>query len=104
MNFRKSLKVGLIVSGILILLLFSGILIFGLISYEGYCISFEPPERQCTFFEFLPAYLFLVILYSIIGKPVFALVFVIIILTPSIIGYLIGKRKSRAEDTDKISL
>jgi len=100
MTPKKGFKVGLLVSCVLALLVILGILIFGLISYEGYCISFEPPERQCTFSEFLPGYLFLIILYSIIGKPVFALVFALIIFSPSIIGYLIVNRKSRAEDTD----
>lgn len=97
MTPKKGFRVGLIGSGILVLLILVGILIFGLSSYDGHCISFEPPERPCTFLEFLPAYLFLLILYSMIGKPVLALNVILILLVPPVIGYLIGKGKSRAE-------
>jgi hypothetical protein len=97
MTPKKGFKVGLLVSGILALLILVGILIVGLSSYEGHCISFEPPERPCNILEFLVPYLLLLIVYSIIGRPILAVSVFVIILTPPVIGYLIGKTKSRAE-------
>ena len=97
MTPKKGFKSGLIVSGILLLLFLLGILIVGIVSYEGHCISFEPPERECTIFEFLYPYLLLLVVYSVVGKPILALIFFSILLTPPVIGYYLGNRKSKAD-------
>jgi len=94
MTPKKGFTIGLFVSGILVFLILVGILIVGLSSYEGHCISFEPPERPCNVIEFLIPYLLLLIVYSIIEKPILFLILLILILMPPVIGYLIGKRKS----------
>jgi hypothetical protein len=93
MTRKQGLKTGLVVSGILLGLIFLGILIYGLTSYEGYCISFEPPKRECNILEFIFPYLLLLAVYSVFGKPVLALILVLIILIPPMVGYLLGKRK-----------
>ena len=94
MTPKKGLKVGLLISGILALLIFAGILIVGIRSYDGHCISFEPPKRPCSILEFLFPYLLLLVVFSIIGKPVLAIIALIIVVAPPAIGYLVGKRKS----------
>jgi len=97
MTPKKGLKVGLLISGILALLILIGILIVGLSLYDGYCISFEPPKRPCSILEFLFPYLLLLIVFSIIGKPVLAIIVVFIVVVPPVIGYIIGRRKSGPE-------
>ena len=94
MTPKNGFRTGLLVSGILALLILVGILVVGLSSYEGHCISFEPPERPCTILEFLPPYLLLLIVYSIVGRPIWGVIVFVIIISPPVIGYLIGKRKS----------
>lgn len=91
---KQGIKSGLLISGILLGLILLGIVIYGVISYDGYCISFEPPKRECTLFEFLLPYLLLLVVYSLVGKPVLTLILISIIFIPPVIGYLQGKRKS----------
>ena len=97
MSQKQGLKNGLIISGALVLLILAGVTAYGVISYDGYCISFEPPKRPCGLLEFLLPYILLFIVFSLIGKPILAIIFLIIILTPPIIGYIVGRRRSGAE-------
>jgi hypothetical protein len=97
MSPKKGLRVGLLISGVLVLLILAGIIMTGVRSYDGYCISFEPPKRPCGILEFLFPYLLLLIVFSVIGKPVLAIIFLIIVVTPPIIGYVFGRRKTSTE-------
>lgn len=97
MTPKKGFKSGLLVSGALFLLILAGILAIGISSYEGHCISFEPPERPCNLLEFLIPYVLLLVVFSIVGKPILLIIALIIVLLPPIIGYLIGRRKSSAK-------
>ncbi len=101
MKSGKGFKIGLIVSAILILLILGGSLTIGLRSYDGIFIPFEPPQQIYTFLEFVPPYLLLLIVYSIFGKLVLALLVFLIILSPSVIGYLAGEGKSGIEDANQ---
>ncbi len=100
MTPKKGFRSGLIVSGIFLLLFFLGILIVGIISYDGYCISFEPPQRECNIFEFLYPYLLLLVVYSVVGRPILALIFFSILLPPPVIGFSLGYRKSKADQNN----
>ena len=95
MTAKKGLKSGLIVSGIFLDLIFLGILIYGLTAYDGHCISFEPPERTCTVLEFLLPYLLFLVVYSLVGKPILAVILFLIIFVPPLVGCLQDKRKSK---------
>jgi hypothetical protein len=97
MSPKQGLKNGLLISGALILLILAVVIAYGVISYDGYCISFEPPKRPCGIFEFLFPYILLLIVFSLIGKPILAIIFLFIVLTPPIIGYIVGRRRSGAE-------
>jgi len=99
MNLKKEYKTGCLISGILILLLVIGILIVGVRAYEGHCLAFEPPERPCSLLQFLYPYLVLLVVYSIIGRPILAILVFLIILAPALIGFLLSRR-SRLEIID----
>jgi hypothetical protein len=94
---KQGLKRGLLISGALALLILAGVIAVGGSSYDGYCISFEPPKRPCGIFEFLVPYILLLIVFSIIGKPILAITFFFIIVAPPIIGYLVGRRNAGSE-------
>jgi hypothetical protein len=100
METKRGFKNGLLVSGFLVFLLLAGILFVGLQAYEGHCLSFEPPERPCSLLEFLYPYLLLLILYSIMGRPIISICIFVIILAPPLIGRLLGKRSSKPEIVD----
>lgn len=42
-------------------------------------------------------YVLLLVVFSIVGKPILLIIALILLLAPPIIGYLIGRRKSKAE-------
>jgi len=97
MASSKAFKVGLLISGSLIMIILVGTLVVGISSYEGHCISFEPPERPCTLLEFLFPYLLLWIVFSIVEKPILTFLVLDFILAPTIIGYLLGRKESQGE-------
>jgi hypothetical protein len=96
MSSKQGFKVGVLISGILALMIISGILIAGVRSYDGYCVSFEPPKRPCGILEFLLPYLLLWIVFSVIGRPILAIGFFIIVVAPPMLGYMICRRKSKS--------
>jgi hypothetical protein len=93
MTTRKGLKYGMIASGCLLFVILMGVLIVGIRSYDGHCISFEPPVRPCNLLEYLLPYTLLLIVFSIVGKPILFFSIMAILLAFPFIGYLIGKRK-----------
>ena len=97
MTPKNGLKVGLVISFALTLVILLGIVIVGLSSYDGYCISFEPPARPCDILEYIFPYLVLRVFFSIVIWPIKSSFIYIIILSPPIIGYLLGKRNSIPE-------
>jgi hypothetical protein len=94
MSSKQGFKVGVLISGILALIIISGILIAGIRSYDGYCVSFEPPKRPCGILEFLLPYLLLWIVFSVIGRPILAIGFFFIVVAPPMLGYMICRSKS----------
>jgi hypothetical protein len=99
MTPKRGLKRGLLVSGILLILILVGVLWFGVSSYDGYCISFEPPRRPCNLLEYLFPYTLLLIVFSAIGKPMICLSVFVVLLAFPIIGYVVGKRRFNRECT-----
>jgi len=97
MTPRKGFRVGLLISGTLVFLILMVAVYIGLSSYDGYCIYFEPPKRPCTMWEFLLPYLFLLILYWIFGKPIWTIIIFILLLAPPLIGFFLGRKKTKAE-------
>jgi len=93
MTPKKGLKFGMIASGCLFFVILMGALVVGIRSYDGHCISFEPPVRPCNILEYLLPYTLLLIVYSMIGKPILFFTLLAILLAFPLIGYLIGKRK-----------
>jgi hypothetical protein len=94
MSPKQGMKIGLLISGALALLILAGLIVFGVSSYDGYCISFEPPKRPCGILEFLIPYLLLLVVFSVIGKPILAIIFFFVIVTPPLIGYIVGRRNA----------
>jgi len=97
MTPKKGLKYGMLVSGCLFFVILIGVLVVGIISYDGHCISFEPPVRPCNLLEFLLPYTLLLIVFSMIGKPILFFALLAILFAFPVIGYVIGKRKSDLE-------
>jgi hypothetical protein len=97
MSPKQGLKTGLLISGALVLLILAGVIAFGVSSYDGYCISFEPPKRPCSILEFLFPYILLLIVFSILGRPILAIIFLLVIVTPPIIGYIVGRMRAGSE-------
>jgi hypothetical protein len=94
MSPKRGLKIGLIASGALALMILAGVIIVGIQSYDGYCVSFEPPKRPCGLLHFLMPYLLFLIVFSVIGRPVLAIMFLLIVAALPIAGYLLGRRRS----------
>jgi hypothetical protein len=94
---RKWARLGVLISGVLFFCLLMVVVLVGITSYQGYCISFEPPPESCTLMEFLLPYLFLLIVFWLFGKPVLSLAILAFILAPSIIGWLLEKRHPEKE-------
>ena len=97
MTPKRGLKRGLLISGILLILILIGVLWVGISSYDGYCISFEPPKEPCSLLEYLLPYTLLLIVFSAIGKPMICLSVFVVLLAFPIIGYVVGKRRSMRE-------
>jgi hypothetical protein len=92
MDPRKGFRSGLLTSGSIILLILMVFVYIGLSSYDGYCISWDPPRRPCTLGEYFPAYLFLMIMFWIFGRPVWTILIFILLLIPPLTGYILGRK------------
>ena len=92
MNSRKGLKLGLLASAFLFLVILAIPLFSSITAYDGYCVSFEPPKRQCTMMEYLVPAFILSLMFLAFGKPLLSIPIVISILALPLLGYLIGKR------------
>jgi hypothetical protein len=89
---KNGFRTGMRASVFLLLLIFVGILLVGITSYDGHCISFEPPQRECNIFEFLFPYVLIFIVFSVISKPMLFLIILITLIALPIVGYMIGKK------------
>jgi hypothetical protein len=96
MSPNRGLKIGLIASGALALVVLAGVIVVGIQSYDGYCVSFEPPKRPCGLLQFLIPYLLLLIVFSLFGKPILAIIFLLMIAAPPFVGYWIGRTRARS--------
>jgi ABC-type dipeptide/oligopeptide/nickel transport system permease subunit len=92
MYARKGLRSGLKISGAIIILILIVAVYIGLSSYDGYCISWEPPRRPCTLGEYFPAYIFLMIMFWIFGRPIWTILVFILLLAPPLTGYILGRK------------
>jgi len=92
MTPRKGMRIGFLLSGMIVLIILVSALVIGILAYDGTCIYFEPPPRECTLGEYLPTYFFLLLLTWLFGKPLLtALVFLLLMGLPSA-GYVLGLR------------
>lgn len=105
MSARRGLLFGCIGSLGLVVVVFAIVLSSEAWSYQGHCISFEPPARECSIVQ----YLFLLVILSIVFPLPFVYrllswsIWLIVLLLP-ILGYEIGKRsesKAGSSSLDK---
>jgi hypothetical protein len=80
---------------VIICLLLAVAIAIGVASFDGTCISFEPPTRSCTLLQFLIPYLLLLLVYWIVGRPMLALVIGLIILIAPLVGWFVSRSGSR---------
>lgn len=92
----SGLKTGVKALLALLLLTVAGVAAVGVRSYDGHCISFEPPKRPCSLIEFLIPYTLTLAMFSLIGKPIRFLSLTLILLAPLLIGYLFSSRSGNA--------
>ena len=90
---RKGLRLGLLASCLLFLGILAIPLVLGITSYDGYCVSFEPPKRPCTFLEYLGPTFILTLLYLAFGRPLLSLFLVVALLALPLVGYFVDKRR-----------
>lgn len=95
MTPRKGMRIGFFLSGMILFIILAAALVIGILAYDGTCIYFEPPPRECTLGEYLPTYFFLLLLTWLFGKPLLtALVFLLLIGLPAA-GYVFGLRSGK---------
>ena len=93
MNARKGLRLGLLASCLLFLAILAIPLTICITSYDGHCVSFEPPKRPCTFLEYLGTAFILNLVYLAFGRPVLYVFLVAGMLALPLVGHIVDKRK-----------
>jgi hypothetical protein len=96
------LKVGMFISLGILLLTLLVVLWVGVRSYDGHCMSFEPPRRPCTLLQFLIPYVLVLVLFSAVGKPMLTLVVLVAVIVPPIGGYLVDRRRLNSTTTQTL--
>lgn len=87
-------RYGLLASACLLGLVLLAALVVAFQSYDGRCISFEPPPTDCTLLEYLPGYAFLLLIYWAFGRPLLSIACLALLLLLPLGGYLLGRRAS----------
>jgi hypothetical protein len=95
MTSKKGFKIGLLISFVLLMVILLGFLIAGFRSYDGVCISVEPPEHPCTFIEYIIPYLMMRLFFPIIIWPIGSYLVAGLLLLLPFLGYLIGERNQK---------
>jgi hypothetical protein len=91
----RGLIIGLIISAVIIILVLAVAIAIGVGSFNGTCISFEPPARSCTLLEFLISYLLLLLVYWVLEKPVLTLLVVVLVLAAPFAGWIVSRGRSK---------
>jgi hypothetical protein len=71
-------------------------------SYEGNCVSFEPPTRPCALSEYLGSAFLLTLVYFAFGRPLLCIGLVVLILLLPLVGFLVGRRDGQPTTLDQV--
>jgi hypothetical protein len=93
MTPHKGLKRGLLGSAIVIALILVAFLVVSIASYDGHCVSFEPPKRPCSLIAYLYPSFILFVFYTAIGRPFLFLSVLLVVLILPLVGFLVDKRR-----------
>ena len=103
MKARKGFTFGCLSSVLVAVAIVSIILISNAGSYEGECISFEPPARKCSFGEYLQQVVLLILIFSPFTDTfLFCSISLLLIILP-ILGWRIGKKADLKVEDDNPS-
>jgi hypothetical protein len=94
---NRGINIGLIISAVIIILVLAIVIVIaiGVESFNGTCISFEPPARSCTLLEFLIPYLLLLLVYWVVEKPVLTLLIAVLVLAAPLAGWIVSRDRSK---------
>ena len=100
MSAKRGFALGCIGSLLLVTVIVSIILILNSASYQGECISFEPPAGDCSLFEYLLQVLVLVLISSPFTHTFLFFSLLAVILMLPILGIGIGRRFEPKKSSD----
>jgi hypothetical protein len=100
MKARKGFAVGCISSVLIVIAIVLIILISNAGSYDGECISFEPPARKCSFGEYIRQVGLLILIFSPFTDTFLFCSISLVLLFLPILGWRIGTRLEHEVEED----